>query len=407
MDTINLSTLILIPVAAVLAPLLSSGLSHFARIPLIVFEILLGVLIGPSLLGWVQPTDFITKLSNFGLVMLFFLAGNEIDFERVRGRALNRSILGWLGALAVAVVIGVLLAPSAVSGVYIGVALTSTALGTLMPILRDAGEMRTSFGTAVIAIGAVGEFGPLIAISLFLSGRRPGTATAVLVGFVLITAAAIYLSSRGAHFRLHQLITATLHTSGQFAVRLVIMVIASLVALSLALQLDMLLGAFAAGVLTKLLLVDARPADREVVETKLEAIGFGFLVPIFFIYTGVTFNLDALLNSRSALIELPIFLLLMVVVRGLSGLVSAPENTNGADKRAIVLLTATGLPIIVAVTSTGVAAGDLTAGTASALVGAGMLSVLLFPLLALAQHRHSPIEDRRLTAEVDHTPEEG
>ena len=407
MDNINLSTLILIPLAAVLAPLLANALSRFARIPLVVFEILLGVLIGPSLLGWVQPTDFISKLSDFGLALLFFLAGNEIDFERIRGRALNRSIIGWLGALAVAVVIGVLLAPSAASGVYIGVALTSTALGTLMPILRDAGEMRTTFGTAVIAIGAVGEFGPLIAISLFLSGRKPGTATVVLIAFVLLTAAAIYLSSRGAHFRLHQLITATLHTSGQFAVRLIILVITSLVALSLSLHLDMLLGAFAAGVLTKLLLVDARPADREVVETKLEAIGFGFLVPIFFIYTGVTFNLDALLNSRTALIELPIFLLLLLLIRGMSGLVSAPRNTTGADKRAIVLFSATGLPIIVAVTSTGVAAGDLSAGTASALVGAGMLSVLLFPLFALVQHRRPANQDSGLVTEVDHVPEEG
>src|ERR1700712_1553245 len=339
--------------------------------------------------------------------MLFFLAGNEIDFERIRGRGLNRSILGWVMSLIAGVAIGIAIAPNAASGVYIGVALTSTALGTLMPILRDAGEMRTLFGVAVIAIGAVGEFGPLIAISLFLSGRKPGTATVVLIGFVLITAGAIYLSSRGAHFRLHQLITATLHTSGQFAVRLIILVITSLVALSLALQLDMLLGAFAAGVLTKLLLVDARPADSEVVETKLEAIGFGFLVPIFFIYTGVTFNLDALLDSRTALIELPIFLLLLLLIRGLSGLTAAPRNSTAADKRAIVLFSATGLPIIVAVTSTGVAAGDLSAGTASALVGAGMLSVLLFPLLALVQHRQAPIEDPGLVNDIDHVPEEG
>jgi Kef-type K+ transport system membrane component KefB len=390
MEDVTISTLIALPAAAVLAPLLASGLSRFIRIPLVVFEIVLGVVVGPSLLGWVQPNEFTGKLAEFGLAMLFFLAGNEIDFERIRGRSLNRSIVGWLISLVAGVVIGVLMAPSAVAGVFIGIALTSTALGTLMPVLRDAGELRTRFGTAVIALGAVGEFGPLIAISLFLSGRKPGKATVVLIVFVLITCAAIYLASRGTHTRLRALITATLHTSGQFAVRLVLLLLLSLVALSIALEVDMLLGAFAAGVITKLLLRDASPHDAEAIESKLEAIGFGFLVPVFFINTGVTFDLDALLSSSQALLLLPVFLILLVLVRGLPGLLSAPINAVPADRRAIVLFCATGLPIIVAVTNIGLATGDLAAGTASALVGAGMLSVLLFPLLALGQHRRAP-----------------
>src|SRR6476661_81534 len=380
MEVVTISTLIALPAVAVLAPLLASGLARFIRIPLVVFEIVLGVLIGPSLLGWVQPNDFTSKLAEFGLAMLFFLAGNEIDFERIRGRSLNRSIAGWLISLVAGVVIGVLIAPSAAAGVFIGIALTSTALGTLMPVLRDAGELRTTFGTAVIALGAVGEFGPLIAISLFLSGRKPGAATVMLIFFVLVAGAAIYLASRGAHTRLQALITATLHTSGQFAVRLVLLLLLSLVALSIALDIDMLLGAFAAGVITKLLLRDAKPPDAEAIESKLEAIGFGFLVPVFFINTGVTFDLDALLSSRQALLLLPVFLILLVLVRGLPGLLSAPINAVPADKRAVVLFCAT---------------GDLAAGTAAALVGAGMLSVLLFPLLALGQHRKAPDGDRK------------
>jgi Kef-type K+ transport system membrane component KefB len=392
---VSISTLIALPAAAVLAPLLASGLARFIRIPLVVFEIVLGLLIGPSMLGWVQPNDFTGELAEFGLAMLFFLAGNEIDFERIRGRALNRSVVGWLISLVAGVVIGVLIAPSAAAGIFVGIALTSTALGTLMPVLRDAGELRTRFGTAVIALGAVGEFGPLIAISLFLSGRKPGKATVVLIVFVLIAGAAIYLASRGTHTRLQALITATLHTSGQFAVRLVLLLLLSLVALSIALDIDMLLGAFTAGVITKLLLRDAKPPDAEAIESKLEAIGFGFLVPVFFINTGVTFNLDALLSSTQALLLLPVFLILLVLVRGLPGLLSAPINAVPADKRAIVLFCATGLPIIVAVTNIGLATGDLAAGTASALVGAGMLSVLLFPLLALGQHRKAPDGDRK------------
>jgi len=389
MDGVGIGTLIAIPLVAALAPLLSSLLARFVRIPLVVFEIALGMLMGPSILGWVDPTDFTTKLADFGLAMLFFLAGNEIDFERIRGRALNRSIFGWLISLAGGLAIGILIAPSVAAGIFIGIALTSTALGTLMPVLRDAGELRTRFGTAIIAIGAVGEFGPLIAISVFLSGRNPGVSTVVLMGFVLITAAAIYFASRGRHHRLHALITATLHTSGQFAVRLVILLMTSLVGLSLALSLDMLLGAFAAGVIAKLLLVDASPHDGEIIEGKLEAVGFGFFVPVFFVNTGITFDLDALLGSTQALALLPVFLVLLLLVRGLPGLLTTPAGTASADKRAIVLFSATGLPIIVAVTAIGAESGYLAAGTAAALVGAGMLSVLLFPLLALGQHRRA------------------
>lgn len=387
MDTVSLAALIGIPAAAALAPLLSSAIGRFIRIPLVVFEIVLGLLIGPAILGWVEPTEFTEKLSDFGLAMLFFLAGNEIDFARIRGRALNRSIIGWLISLVAGVAIGLLISPTPAAGVFVGVALTSTALGTLMPVLRDAGELRTPFGTSIIALGAVGEFGPLIAISLFLSSTSFGVSTVVLGAFVLITALAIYLASRGGYHRLNMLINATLHTSGQFAVRLVILLLTTLVALSLALQLDMLLGAFAAGVIAKILLADATPRDAEIIEGKLEAVGFGFFVPVFFIFTGVTFDLQALLSSTTALLLLPMFLVLLLLVRGLPGLLSAPVGAVGADKRATVLFSATGLPIIVAVTAIGVDGGFLEAGTASALVGAGMLSVLLFPLLALGQHR--------------------
>ena len=248
--------------------------------------------------------------------MLFFLAGNEIDFERINGRPLRRSAVGWLISLVAGLAVGILLAPTVTAGVFIGVALTSTALGTLMPMLRDAGELRTPFGTAVIAIGAVGEFGPLIAISIFLSGRNPGVATVVLGAFVLIAAGAIFLAARGTHTRLHAMITATLHTSGQFAVRLILLLLLSLVALSVLFGLDMLLGAFAAGVIAKLLLRDAAPHDVRYIEAKLEGIGFGLFVPVFFIHTGLTFDLQALVSDPSTLLLLPVFLVLLLVVRG-------------------------------------------------------------------------------------------
>jgi Kef-type K+ transport system membrane component KefB len=369
MDDLSLPALVLVPLIAVLAPILAALLGRVVRIPLVVFEIVLGMLFGPALLGWVTPNETTDRLSDLGLCMLFFLAGNEIDFGKIRGRPLNRSILGWLFALALGVAIALMLAPSPSAAVFIGVALTSTALGTLMPILRDAGELRTPFGAAVIAVGAVGEFGPLIAISLFLSGRRPGPATVVLLAFVVITAVAIYLASRGPYPRLHSLITATLHTSGQFAVRLVLLLLLLLVALSVWLGLDMLLGAFAAGVIAKLLLSGADEHDKEAVEGKLEAVGFGFLVPIFFISTGLNFDLDALVSDPKTLLMLPVFLVLLLAVRGSSTLFTSRGLTQ-PDRQAVLLLGATGLPIIVAVTDIGLESGDLPAGTAAALAPA-------------------------------------
>ena len=297
--------------------------------------------------------------------MLFFLAGSEIDIDRIRGRVLNRSILGWLVALAaglaVRICVGALLGYGAIAGVFIGIALTSTALGTIMPMLRDTGELHTPFGTAVVGIGAAGEFGPLIAISLFLSGRNPGTAALLLLAFALVAAAAIIISARGRHHHLHTMITTTLRTSGQFAVRFVLLIVAALVALSLVLGLDMLLGAFAAGLMVRFVLDDATPADRETVETKLEAVGFGLMVPVFFVVTGLRFDLQALTSNPTALLLLAVFALLLLLVRGLTGLFTAPSGASARDRRAIVLLAATGLPIIVAVTDIGTTTGDLPA----------------------------------------------
>jgi Kef-type K+ transport system membrane component KefB len=403
----SLNALILVPLLAAAAPLLASAIGRVAKIPLVVFEIVLGLIVGPSVLGWVPHSQFVDALANFGLAFLFFMAGNEIDFSSIKGRPLSRAGLGWLISLAAGVLIGILLAPTIAAGVFIGVALTSTALGTLMPVLRDAGELSTPFGRAVTAVGAAGEFGPLIAISLFLSGRRPGVATLVLVGFAIVAALAMFLASRGTHATFHRLVTATLHTSGQFAVRFVVLVIAALVGLSIALGLDMLLGAFTAGVICRILLKGASKADAELVEGKLEAVAFGFLVPIFFINTGITFDLKALVTDPRALLLLPIFLVLFLIVRGIPGTLALPVGSTWADRRAMALFSATGLPIIVAVTNIGLKEGDLQPGTATALVGAGMLSVLLFPLIALSQRRRSADGGVRPPDTDIHVPTEG
>lgn len=400
------ATIVLVPLLAVVAALLTTAVGRFVKIPLVVFEILLGLLIGPSVLGWVPETAALDSLANFGLAFLFFMAGNEIDFAAIGGRRLRKASLLWLISLVAGVVLAALIAGELIRGVYVGIALTSTALGTLMPVLRDAGELRTPFGRAVTAVGAVGEFGPLLAISLFLSGRKPLAAALVLIGFALIAGGAIWFASRGGHRRFHAVIRATLHTSGQFAVRFVVLVIAALVGLSIALGLDMLLGAFAAGVLCRILLAGAEPADAHQIESKLEAVAFGVLVPIFFINTGIGFDLRALLGDPRALLLLPIFLVLLVLVRGVPASFSSPPGSTLRDRASLTLYAATGLPIIVAVTAIGEREHDLPTGTATALVGAGMLSVLLFPLLALTLRRRSADGGTR-PADPDAVPIEG
>ncbi len=368
---------------AAVSPILGSIFGRAAQVPLVVFEILLGILFGPAVLGWITVNEFTTFLAAVGLATLFFLAGNEIDFSALRSRATGAAVLGWVISLVAGLGLGLLIGGSLAAAVFIGIALTTTSLGAILPLLRDAGETRTPFGRSIVTIGAVGEFAPLVAISLFLSGRSPLTAGVILIGFVIVTAVAIVVAARGPYPQLHGLISATLHTSGQFAVRLALGILAALTCLSIALGIDMLIGAFAAGVLARVLLSAAPQEEREGVESKLEAVGFGFLVPIFFINTGVTFPLDELFGDVRVLLLLPLFLVLMLLVRGVPALLGAATRSHW-DRGAAVLLTATGLPIIVAVTNLGVEAKDLSAGMAAALVGAGMLSVLLFPLVGLA-----------------------
>lgn len=404
---ISIGTMVLVPAIAVAAPLLVRAIGKWVAIPLVVFEIMLGLILGPAMLGWIVPDDFMTLLADFGLAMLFFLAGNEIDFRAIRGRPLSRAAIGWIISLAAGIGLATLLAADLPAAAFIGIALTSTALGTIMPVLRDSGDLGTPFGIAVIALGAVGEFGPLLAISLFLSGRSPLLAAVVLLSFAVIAGIAIWLAAKGVGKRMHRVITATLHTSGQFAVRLVIFVLLALVALSIVLDLDMLLGAFTAGVLYRLLLSGAPEHDVEVVETKLEAVGFGFLVPVFFINTGVAFDLESLFADVRTTVLLPVFLVLLLVVRGLPSLLAAPKGSSRRDLVATALFGATGLPIIVAVTAIGVDNGDLPSGTAAALVGAGMLSVLLFPLIALAIRKGRSDDPARASADDPFVPIEG
>ncbi|MFJ4337450.1 cation:proton antiporter [Streptomyces sp. NPDC088915] len=376
------SSLILIMTIAVLAPLLAYAVGRRLPVPLVVFEILLGVLVGPDVLDWARTDALVDGLSQLGLTMLIFLAGYEIEFGEVRGDTLRRALWAWVAALALGLGAGVLLGGGYAKGVFIGVALTSTALGTVLPVLRDAGDLHGRFGSVVMAFGSVGEFGPVIAMALLLSGRGAGESTVLLAVFAALTALAVLWALRPRPPWFSRVVVRTLDTSGQFAVRFVFLLLALMLGASQALGLDVLLGAFAAGLITRLVLAGVAPESGPRILEKVEGVGFGFLVPVFFVVTGIEFDLSALLDGGRNLLLLPVFLLLFLVVRGGPVWFLAPRDLGRGDRRGLVLYSSTALPLIVAITAIGVEGGELAAGESAALVGAGMVSVLVLPLLA-------------------------
>ncbi|MGW8636123.1 cation:proton antiporter [Streptomyces sp. NPDC055793] len=381
-------TLVLIMGIAVLAPLLVYATGRRVRVPLVIFEIGLGILFGPDVLGWARPDEVVDTLADLGLSMLIFLAGYEIDFAAVRGDTLRRSVRSWLLSLVLGIGLALLISGGDVFEAFvIGTALTSTALGTVLPMLRDRGELRGRFGTVVSAFGAVGEFGPVVAVALLLSGRRPAESAALLAAFGAVTALAVFWALRPRPPWFGRLTERTLHSSAQFAVRFVMLLLACMLGLAEVFGLDVLLGAFAAGVLTRLVLHRAAPDSSGEVLGKVEAMGFGFLVPLFYVVTGIEFDLDALLHDPGALLLVPGFLLLVLLVRGVPVYVLAPKDLGRPDRAALALFASTCLPLVVAITTIGVDQRLIGSDEAASLVGAAMISVLLLPLLATRLRR--------------------
>ncbi|MCK1820253.1 cation:proton antiporter [Streptomyces sp. XM83C] len=388
-------TLVLIMAAAVLATLLAESVAVRIRIPLVIFEIVLGILLGPDVLGWVHPGQVVDTLSDLGLAMLIFLAGYEIEFAQIRGGTLRRALWAWLISITVGIGLGFAISGGETFEAFaIGTVLTSTALGTVLPLLRDSGDLHSAFGRVMSAFGAVGEFGPIVAITLLLSGRRPGESAVLLVAFAVITAGAVLWAVRPRPPWFSRLIDNTLHSSGQFAVRFVMLVLAGMLGLSQVLGLDILLGAFAAGMLTRLILHGAAPEHSAEIVGRVEALGFGFLVPLFYIVTGIEFDLDALLHDGRSLLLVPVFLLLFLLVRGGPVYLLAPRGLPAGDRPALALFSATCLPLVVAITTIAVDQKLLGTDETAALVGAAMISVLVLPLLAgrlRRRHAHGPM----------------
>ena len=374
------SFLVIVTVAA-LAALLAGWVQPRLAIPVVVIEIVSGIIVGPEVLDLAEPDNFIEFFSNLGLGMLFFFAGYEIDFDRIRGDPLNLALIGWGLSLALAYGLGGLLMASGLvlSLLYTGSAMATTAIGTLIPILSDAGELRTRFGTYLLGAGAMGEFGPILLITLVFSTRGTISNALILLLFVAITVATAVIDVRGAG-RGWDLLERSLETSGQLAIRVAVVLVFALAALANDLGLDLLLGGFVAGVIVRLAL---RGREVALFESKLTAVGYGFLIPFFFITSGLKFNLSALTDDPIRLLELPLFLALFLVVRGAPALLLYRRVLDGRDRRALAFFSSTELPLVVAITTIAVEQGHMRSSTAASLVGAAILSTMIFPLIGL------------------------
>jgi Kef-type K+ transport system membrane component KefB len=388
MDEVSFDNLLIVAVIAVAAPLLV-GFRPSLRIPAVVLEIVAGVIVGPSILGWVDVDLPVSILALLGLAFLLFLAGLEIDLHRLRGRLLSAALLGFAVTFVLAVMAGGgLAAVGWVSNpLLLGITLSATSLGLVVPVLKDAGEADTDTGQVTIAGASVADFGAVILLSLLFSssGGSTGGRLVLVVAFVaLVVASVIVIMRTGRSMRLGDVLTALQDTTAEIRVRLAVVLLVGFVAVAERFGLESILGAFLAGAVVAL--VDRDSSSHPQLRTKLEAIGYGFLVPVFFVSSGLRLDLSGLLDSPTALARVPVFLLALLIVRGLPALLYT-STIGRRSALAAALLQATSLPFIVAAAQVGVELGELSTVNAAALVVAGLLSVVLFPPIALGLMR--------------------
>jgi Kef-type K+ transport system membrane component KefB len=385
--TSALVSLFVAAVVAALAPLVV-GLIPRLRVPQVVVLIVGGVIVGPQVLDLAQP-ESIVLLSNVGLGFLFLLAGYELDLALFRQRAGKLAVLGWAASAVIAgLVVGLLAAMDLVRAfVPVALGLTTTALGTLLPILRDNNMLRAAFGPYVLAGGAVGEFFPIVAIAIFLgsNGRFFGLLSLVAVAAIALVISLIPKVVRSEW--LQRILTEGRHTTAQTTLRWTVVMLLLLLLIASAFGLDAVLGAFLAGVVLR----RWAPADVKSLEEKLDAVGYGFFIPIFFVTSGMSLDLQSILRAPGRLM---LFFVLLLAVRGLPTLLIYRSALPRPQRLELLFLLATALPLLVALSEIGLASGIMLPENAAALVGAGVLSVLIFPAVAVAI-------DRRLAATRD------
>lgn len=372
--------LAIVGAAAVAATLAAFAAGRGLVIPVVVIELVLGIVIGPHVLG-VPVDQFISFFADLGLGLLFFFAGYEIDLHRIRGRPLLLGTVGWALSLVLAYTIAGALAVAGVvlSLLYTGSALATTAIGTLIPMLSDSGELKTRFGTYLLGAGAVGEFGPILLLTLILSAQSTEHNALILIAFVALAVVVAVVAVRSST-RTLPLFERTLETSSQLAVRWIVVLIFALAFLAYELGLDLLLGGFAAGIITRQVL---GTREMPAFDSKLTAIAFGIFVPFFFIVSGMKLDLPALFASVGGVAKICLFFVLFLVVRGTPALLLYRRDLDRRERTALAFMSSTQLPLVLAITTLATASGHMRASTAAALIGAAVLSTLVYPVLGL------------------------
>ncbi len=377
----SFTNLLVVMAIAFGAPLLL-GLFTRVQLPSVVLEIVAGIVVGPSLVGLAEVDTSVEVVALLGLAFVLFLAGLEIEFEKLRGPLLRLTGLGFALSFAIALVVSYGLKAGGLvdTPLLVAIILCATSLGVLVPVLKDAGEITSTFGQLIIAAASIADFGAIILLTIFFSGEGGTGSTLLLLGALFALAATVLAFVRGAEhsMRIRDDLLRLQDTTAQIRVRAALVLLVGFAALAEQLGLEVILGAFIAGAIVSLV-------DRDEVMThpdfrrKLEAIGFGFFIPVFFVTSGVRFDLDALTASASNLLMVPVFLLALLAARGLPAVVYRgalePRHTAIAG-----LMQATSLPFIVAATAIGRQLDLIDAAASAALIGAGLLSVLLFPL---------------------------
>jgi Kef-type K+ transport system membrane component KefB len=388
----SFTNLLIVMVVAFTAPLLL-GLFPRLLLPSVVLEIVAGIVVGPSVLGWVEVDEAVEVIALLGLAFVLFLAGLEIEFAKLRGRVLRLTLLGFAISFAVALVVS--LGLSAVDLVdtplLVAIILCSTSLGVLVPVLKDSGQLATTFGQLIIAAASIADFGAIILLSIFFSGEGGTGSTLLLLGALFALAATVFFAVKGAERsrRLREDLVRLQDTTAQIRVRASLVLLVGFAALAESLGLEVILGAFIAGAIVSLVDRDRAMTHPEF-RRKLEAVGFGFFIPAFFVTSGVRFDLDALTASASNLLMVPVFLIALLLARGVPAIVY--RGTLDARHTAIAgLMQATSLPFIVAATAIGRELDLIDAAASAAMIGAGLLSVLLFPLGGLLLLRRKPV----------------
>ena len=381
---ISFNSLLIIGGVAIAMPLLL-GLVPAVKVPAVVLEILGGVLVGPAVLGWVHLDVAVRVTADLGLGFLLFMAGDEIDLRRF-----DRPVLALVGrafaasmALALLVAYGLQLAGQVRDGLLVAITLVATSLGILVPILKDAGETETAFGRLTMAAGSLAELGPLVLLSVFFSASsaNPSVELGLLAAFVGFTAVVVVVAQRVQGWGpLREVVHRLENTSSQLRVRLAITFALAFAVVAEHFGLATILGAFLAGIIVRR--TGESPASQEVLTGKLEAIGFGFLIPVFFVSTGAGLDIDALFRSSRAILLVPVFLAALLLVRGLPALLYV-RAVGRAHALAAGFMQATSLTFIVVATVIGVETNHQRSSTATALVVAGLLSVIIYPPIAL------------------------